>query len=172
MSYAHLKTLTKSGCMCFLRNFSLGLWDFEWAPDAHGWPPSSPWRSDPRPSSHQWMPRPAKQKWRQKWVLSLSIQPPRVKNLQEGETSWIYGWFLLSDWFHDWSYHISFFSVGDWDVNHWNGSEGQQTNLAVKPAIFVPDVIYVISHGSKLGTSWNLPVLRDFNSLISADLIM
>lgn len=162
MSYAHLETLTKSGCMCFLRNFSLGLRDFEWAPDAHGWPPSSPWRSDPRPSSHQWMPRP------------IFIQPPGVENLQEGETSWIYGQLLLSVWFHEWSYHyhISFFSVGDWDVNHWNGSEGQQTNLACKPAIFVRDVICVISNGSKLGTSWNLPVLRDFNSLISADLIM
>lgn len=100
------------------------------------------------------------------------IQPPGVKNLQEGETSWIYGWFLLSVWFHEWSYHISFVSVGDWDVNHWNGSEGQQTNLACKPAIFVRDVIYVISHGSKLGTSCNLLVPRDFNSLISADLIM
>ncbi len=64
--------------------------------------------------------------------------------------------------------HISKYFIlfcSNWDVNHWNGPEGQQTNLGKTP-IFVRDVIYVISHGPEFGTSWNLHVLQDFNSLI------
>ena len=80
-------------------------------------------------------------------------------------TSWIHVdfFFLLIPWFIFQS--ISSFSVANWDVNHWNGPEGQQTNLGKTP-IFVRDVIYVISHGPEFGTSWNLHVLQDFNSLI------
>ena len=104
-------------------------------------------------------------------MRSLTIQPPGVQShFFRLYTSWIHVdvLFLLIPWFI--FQRISSFSVGNWDVNHWNGPEGQQTNLGKTP-IFVRDVIYVISHGPEFGTSWNLHVLQDFNSLISVDLI-
>lgn len=164
MSYAHLKTLTKSGCMCFLRNFSLGLWDFEWAPDAHGWPPSFPWRSDPRPSSHQWMPRPAKQKWLH--PTSRSEKSPRKRNILN---LWATSPFCLIPWVIL-SYFILFCRWLRCEPLKWLRRTANQP--CCQASNFVRDVIYVISHGSKLGTSWNLLVPRDFNSSISADLIM